>query len=494
MLTLQIIKAYFEQFKEKALDHAKKGNKDYALAYINASAYISYSLCLSYKDDEIESLIKELSFSITKRAFIIKRVNSVVFFDMFSKDHSGLTLQYINALIANQYEILYMYENDLSSSLSSILKATLRKYDKVSLCRVPSKMSNFQKSQWIYDRICEYGSDKLIMHLFPQSAIECTAFYALPLEITRYQINLTDHSFWLGKGCSDYLFEFRQFGCAVSVRERGFTNDKLLLLPYYPVMDAVPFQGFPLPEGNNKVIFFSGGNYYKVLGKNHYFFTLCKKILENCENAIILFAGIGDDTSVVNLLDQLGISDRFLLLGFRHDIIEVFRHSDIYINTYPIDGGLMCQFAAHCSLPILNYLNDRSEELVCQKSKVSFTSSTEQDFLNEAIRLYRDHAYRKERGRKIKETVISKEEFNVFFNDSIHKNHTSLKIDVSDVNLDIKYDTLGKLEYFNRTKSFQRLIVRLVGIRGVLDFPSLYVSAFINSLTQISKKVWKKIL
>lgn len=42
------------------------------------------------------------------------------------------------------------------------------------------------------------------------------------------------------------------------------------------------------------------------------------------------------------------------LIGDRHDINEVFKHSDIFLNTYPIGGGLMTQYAAANSKPILS--------------------------------------------------------------------------------------------------------------------------------------------
>ena len=454
MFSLETAERYLCAFKQNASYFVSKKKYNKALGYINAAAYTAYSLCLCYRDEELESLLIQISNNVNPHAFSIKKERAVVFYDMFSRDHSGLTQQYLGALISNQYNVLYLHENDLSISSATLLNNTINHYKNIETRRVPRRLSGIDKSQWIYNQICEYGAEKLLMHLYPQSAIECVAFYALPKAISRYQINITDHSFWLGAGCTDYSFEFRQFGCAVSKKERGIAENKQILLPYYPVLDEVAFQGFPAVVDSKKVIFFTGGHYYKVLGENHIFFTLCKQILDKCKDSVILFAGIGDDSTVVDLLNNLNITDRFILLGFRHDILEVFRHSDIYINTYPIDGGLMSQFAAHCSLPILNYSNDRIEEIVCQKKKVSFTSYTEEDFIREAVYLYEDESYRKSKGSLINSCVLSINEFNKAFNEAITFNQSPFRIEIEKVDLKMKYDVQGRLNYINKTKAF----------------------------------------
>ena len=60
--------------------------------------------------------------------------------------------------------------------------------------------------------------------------------------------------FWLGAKAIDYVLEFRQFGVSVSQQRRGIISQQQLLVPFYPIIDNNPFQGFPkefkIPESN----------------------------------------------------------------------------------------------------------------------------------------------------------------------------------------------------------------------------------------------------
>lgn len=54
-----------------------------------------------------------------------------------------------------------------------------------------------------------------------------TAFHAFP-NVRKYLINLTDHAFWLGTSCTDYLVEFRNYGINVSRSKRGLPLSAIL--------------------------------------------------------------------------------------------------------------------------------------------------------------------------------------------------------------------------------------------------------------------------
>ena len=74
----------------------------------------------------------------------------------------------------------------------------------------------------------------------------------------KFQINLTDHAYWLGRDCFDYCIEFRDYGATISHRFRKIDSEKLIKIPFYPYVDyEAEFLGFPF-ESQNKVIF-SGG-------------------------------------------------------------------------------------------------------------------------------------------------------------------------------------------------------------------------------------------
>ena len=123
------------------------------------------------------------------------------------------------------------------------------------------------------------------------------------------------------------------------------------------------------------------------------------------------------------LIDKYELQGRFIPIGQRYDIFECYKHSDIYLSTYPHGGGLMAQFAAHAGLPMLALSNPTSsgkiEEMVCQKHEEVITFDNMDTLIAEATRLINDEAYRKTRGQAMRDCVISVEEFNRCFKESV---------------------------------------------------------------------------
>jgi len=54
------------------------------------------------------------------------------------------------------------------------------------------------------------------------------AFMQMSGKMKRYQINLTDHAFWLGRQAFDFCLEFRDFGANVSRIHRNIPMRKIL--------------------------------------------------------------------------------------------------------------------------------------------------------------------------------------------------------------------------------------------------------------------------
>lgn len=445
-------------FKKEANKCIIKKKYNDALIYIKAAAWVKYDFFIGYKDEELELFLRSIAQEIPCTKYE-KRNNSIAFIDAFSKDTQGLSAQYIDAIISTGYRLLYLYENEFSQNSS--LFFTLSSYKNVELRRVPEDLKEIDKSIWIYNAIVDFGADKVLSHLLPNSALECVALYALPKEICRFQINLTDHAFWLGTGCSDYTIEFRQIGCSLSSKEREFRKEQILLLPFYPVKNNIPFEGFPISKEDG-VIIFSGGAYYKVIDKNDTFFKLAKLILDRNPNAFILFATQDSQFMVKNKVNQYELGNRFILMPFRKDIAAIFENIDIYLNTYPFGGGLMCQYAANYGIPILNYKDESIEECVGQKDKVSFTSKTENSFIKEACRLCSDTSYRKEKGELIRKAVITVNEFNSYFEKMLNEKKSPIPVNIEGIFY--KRDQEAKMKSINMTDDFRIRMVRILGL------------------------------
>lgn len=474
-----ILKTY-DYSKRKAFSTFNKKQYNKSLNYIRITAQIAYNFNWVYNDDDLENLLIDISNNILEPTSHYKSAKdeSVVFYDSFSLDNKGLTQQYVRALMNANVKLLYITESSKANKKSKDIFKDLESYNKVEIFEVPQDIERTHQIELIYNKILFFKPGKLFMHLSPGAVSAVTAFYALPKEIIKYQINLTDHAFWLGNKCLDYSLEFRPRGCTLSKEKRGLLEKQLLLQPFYPIISQLVFQGFPKECTDDKIVIFSGGAYYKIFGENGEFFNLVKRILLENQNVIFLFAGGGDRFPLDNFIKTNGFENRFILLGHRSDINEVFKHCDIYMGTYPIGGGLMSQFAAINEKPILNYMTNDGigsvEEFVCQNKMIRISFTDKEKFFEEAKLLINDVNYRKELGKEIKTCLMTKEQFD----------KTLLQTIISNVNqkqyqdVKIGYQSIFD-QYIEMENSFQNnyklLIIKNFKIKTLFIFPRIFI-------------------
>ena len=475
-MTEEYIQSLFLEFKRKAKDCLARKRYDSCLKFLNAATHTAYTFYIGFTDEDIEAMLKQMSCHVQERKKWEGKPRCV-FYDTFSQDAQGLTMQYVDAIIAAGWEMLYITEFGLDDPRSVRLKQTLNNYSHAKVVTVSRKMQGMEKVQFVYDTIRKYAPDKLFMHIHPSAVEAVTAFYALPKEIMRYQINLTDHAYWVGAGCVDYSFEFREYGASLSVWKRNIPRDRILLMPYYPMMKETKFSGFP-KEAEGKVKIFSGASFYKIMDENDTFFKLNKAILDANPKAVTLFAGGGDMEMLNGLIEKYGLQGRFIPIGQRNDIFECYKHSDIYLSSFPQFGALMAQFAAHAELPILAYAFNKSgivEEVVCQKHKENITSTDIDSLVSESVRLVNDQEYRKQRGQAMRDCVIDVEEFNNSFKASLETKQSQYPLNI-DENLQLHYLNIAdKLKLENKTKGYQRSIFTILGMSGLFTCPKIWI-------------------
>lgn len=467
-----------------------------ALRVLKALAFIRYKFHLGYTNDFIEEQIQFLAQHIVRSTFSENHYEkSIAIIDEINADYVGLMTQYLAPFISDGYQILYLYEQiEHKGDLRTNLMQTLTSYDKAVVKEIPSEKKYFAKSQWIYNEICSFGSKKVLMNFGEWAVEHCVACYALPDECKKYHINAGDHCFWAGACCADYSFELRHYGANLSCKYRGLSKEQIVYQPFYPVMKEVSFQG--LPEGcEGKFIFLSGGAAYKIVDEQKTYFKLCKRILNECPNAIIMYAGANagniDNGVLTDGIEQFGLKGKFLSIGYRNDILEVFKHCDVFLDTFPIGGGTMCQFAAHCSKPIINYLYPGVEECVAQKKECHFTFYTEDDLIHEAVKLYADEAYRKRRGTEMHDAVVSKEEF-----DNALLSFLSTGNRVFEVKWDInfvprKLSTEDAINYNNKALFvFYYQLFKYLGVDSIWLMPGNLFSFCISGVKRKMRKIF----
>lgn len=409
------INTIYSRTIDKIKSSINKRNYNLALKHIVFAAQWMYDFNLIYSDPHIDKTISDIAcLKLNVKTIDTHSDDKVVLIDNFGLDNRGLTQQYLRALIADNRQILYILHNPSPIENSEIIRE-LKEYDKATIkIYKTSKNDYITTAQNIINDIAKFGSKDIFIHIAPWDVTTLLAISALK-GATVYNINLTDHAFWLGSTLIDYNLEFRGYGERLSIEKRGLKKSQLIKIPYYPIRSKyTPFAGFPhLPDDAVKI--FCGGAEYKMLGKDGIFFKLMDAILDCSKNIHILVAGISKTSTFGNLIQRMRNYDRVHLIGIRKDIDEVFAHSDIYLSSYPFMGGLMTQYAAQHRLPILAYA-EPGEVNTCDMMvnhldhPVKMRRSLD-EFRAYAKKLADDPLFRKKEGEACHNAMITRQQF-----------------------------------------------------------------------------------
>lgn len=436
-IDVNIVHKIFRKLKRFAKFYYDLGLLNSSMKLAQVASWWAYYFNISFRDDHLEKLLLLYSHHIKNNNNSYSAIkNKFVFYDSFALDNRGLTQQYMRALEAMNVEILFITDAKENSPNSREIIDEFNENKNVSIVYIPSHLGELRKSQYIFDKIIQFGASKIFMHLMPDAVCALTAITALPDEIVKYQINLTDHTFWLGASVLDYSFEFRQKGLNTSNKYRELAKDHLLLLPYYPIVGKSPFEGFPFTKKNDQVIVFSGGSFYKYYDNDRTFPSIIEMLLDENKEIIFVIAGFSEKETngyFDSLLTEK-YSNRFYFLGNRHDIAEVFNHCDIYMGSYPYSGGLMGLYAAYYWKPVVllrNATSDGGEDLICQLKQKSFAYSSVNELCAGVKVLVNDSKERKKLGEEIHDCVMTKELFNEILTQmlKVHSNVLDIKDD-----------------------------------------------------------------
>lgn len=495
-LSINDIKAAYQGVKHQAKQAARAGNYEQSLQLVRHCATIAQQFNWIYADDELEDLLRDISTKIisTSTEEYQPIENRVVLYDDFCVSYV-LALQYIEALVEAGKDVLYLTVAQQSGKYSTIISTIEKKYPKVKITVIPNA-SRVELAKRIHEEILAFQPEKVLFHIFAHSVC-VPAIYALPSEIDTYIINLADQTFWLGAKAIKYVLEFRQFGVSVSQQRRGIKPHQQLLVPFYPIVDNNPFQGFPkecIEEG--KVLIFSGGDIYKVLDDKRMYWHLVKRLLDTFPEVVFLFATKGDNIGMEFLNSFIRgnhYEGRFVYTKFRPDIDEVLAHADIFMGTCPVCGSLMSQLAARNATPILQYYypgtpDDETEQAICINEKFSISFQDEELFMQEAEKLIKDAAYRKQQGERLQNAMISIPQFNKLVADTLSSNKSQIPLKPFAMDykqLDDRWFALEKAGYISSLS----YLFGLLGKKDCIRFaPKLFIKKHLNTLINILNK------
>ncbi len=368
MITRESVELDYSKIKSYAEVAMHKNCYIDAIKLISTAAQLAYHLNFRYTDDDFENMLCSISKEIIPKSKMEIIKGRFAFYDSFGMDSRGLTQQYIRALISWDVEFLYIIEN---SGINAIdIFAELKSYPKATIIIVPSGIDELEKAKFINKIVLSYKPEISFLHLAPWSISAMIAWNSVK-GTRRYLVDLTDHAFWLGKSCSDYFIGFRAYGQHISSIYRSIPLSKQIRQQYYPIVTKTEFLGFDFDTTNKRIVF-TGGTYYKMYGEKFIFFEILKRICNENEDVIIVIAGSGDSSPIEKFIKKHALSKKIFLIGNRKDINGVFKNIDIYLNTFPIIGGLMSQFAIVNNKPMIGFT---TKDIPCNFSESLFVNN-----------------------------------------------------------------------------------------------------------------------
>lgn len=408
---VKVMKIY-QFFVKKAERLYGKRQYNKCIKYIMVAARWMYFFNIIYFDNQIENLIHSLSDSIFKDIDKYSPdKNCVVFLDSICTTRC-LGVQYLSALKALGRKIIYIqhYNTNHSEEILNLLAD----YENKEICVIKPKESYVDSAIRIHSIIEKHRPYGIMLHMWAHDAVSLIAIDKIK-SAYKYNIDLQDHTFWLGRSFIDFDIVFRDYGEKIALQKRELHESELIRLPYYPLLHLnSTFCGFPSDLPDDSIRVFTGGASYKMLGKNDIFFRILEIILGISEKVHVLIAT--DDSEIFKQkISKIKYNNRIHFIGMRKDIDQVFNHSDIYLSTYPFIGGLMSQYAAAFSLPILAYGEENepnvTEGLVNHKFSAMKTHRTLEAFYKYAKNLILDSKFREIEGSRNRESMYSYKDF-----------------------------------------------------------------------------------
>lgn len=480
-------------YVEKIIKRLKQGiekeldNKQYcnALSLISICANVLYISNLYYTDKMLEDSLQKISNelhinSYEKKADYNGDKDIVLFFDGFGENTRGLIQIYLKALCRYR-KVVYVTYDDRKESIPDVhniltVNNGKERYIKRKNANITSRIESLNKI------VKEYQPVDMFFYSVPSDVVATTIMYAYDGLIKRYQINLTDHAFWLGTGCIDCCIEFREYGASISANYRGIENNKLVMLPYYPIINKQTFQGYPFPDGDTKKFVFSGGSLYKTLSKDNLYYKIVDYLLCNYRNVLFWYAGDGDE-SRLNVLKEK-YPDRVYHTHERTDFYEIIKRSYFYLSTYPVCGGLMFQYVAKAGkIPLTLRYDAITDDFLFEQDKLNIQFDTYKEVVNEIDHLMKDDEYVLSKSEVLKKSVIEERDFEEAIYSLLTEGKTLFKFIIKEINTES-----FRNEYINNF-SFKKYCNIVAKPENIILIKYFSKEFFVGAFDKIMKKI-----
>lgn len=399
----------FSRAVEKAL---RKDDFNGAMAALELCAELRYRENQIIYDRELEEKLSQL---VDKAGACLQNRDdcddrTVLFYDGFGLDHRGLSYIYVRALVKLKYKVILVLDGRHETSAEKMETLVRESRGEVYYLR------NRSYDHWcreFAEIVAKHRPANAFLYSSPYDTAAMVSFGRFQGKIRSFLVNSTDQEYWLGTDVTDYIIEFRDFGASISKEYRNIDPGRLIKLPFYPYVDeSMEFMGYPFPYRGDMVVIFSGGQLYKTRDENQTYYRIVQYVLEKHPNVVFWYARGGPCEELEALQEKF--PGRVFHTKERSDLLQVLKHCDIYLNTYPISGGLMMQYSALAGkLPVgLRTIAGEADDFLIDQEQHRVFSDTVDELQEELDRLITDPSYRQSRNDEMRGgTVISESEF-----------------------------------------------------------------------------------
>ena len=480
---LNYVKKYLDKLMSIAEQATEKERYNLALSALSAYCRIQYTINQVYTDQKAENLLLQISEkTVSIPTGFQGEKNTVLFYDGFGLDRRGIAIVMCRAIVKNGYHLVYASPLNTKEKQPT-LKKSLDGYnvDWVYYDTDSPFLRTISDIERIIKKYCPFFA---FLYTTPNDVSGVALFDSLKGKCFRCQLDLTDHAFWIGTNAFDMCNGGRQFSASIEHYERGISKKSLSFLDANLFIDDCSFQGLPF-DVNNRFIF-SGGQLYKTLGdENDTFYKIIEHVLNKFPDIAFLYAGSGDSSKMHQLIQKF--PEKAFLIPERPDFYQIIERCTLYLNTYPMFGGLMMRYAALAGkLPItLRHENDSDGILIEQQNRrIEYDSFV--DLIEDIDKLLSDESYLREREKLLIGSVVTEECFIRNIRMLIENHETEFKYD------EIKpVDTSQfRKEYVERFEiaELSPLIAQKRNLMLMPFFPRLFVHRL---LCKIQAKIFK---
>lgn len=469
---------------KRIIDSSISKNKyETALIAIKMLANLYYEYNQIYTDIELENKILEINSKLLKKEDYDVDKNCVFFYDGFGLDLRGWAASYIRTLISLEYYVIYACPNSSKGKIPHIVSELNKESSEIIY--VDSSFSMTDKAKKIDSIFKEYKPTAAFFYTNPFDVSAAIAF-SNNTSSTRFQIDLTDHAYWIGVNSIDYSIDGREMGASIAHYERGIPKEKILKLDCVPYINRNSCNvELPFDIRREKYIF-TGGALYKTLGdEDLLYYKAITYILDIFHDIKFLYAGSGDDSEIQKLISKY--KGRVFLINERPDFFEIIKHCTLYINSYPMFGGLMMRYAALArKVPItLRHGND-ADGILINQSELGIEFDYYQDYILEIYRLLSNDDYRKSKENLVENSVLTESRFASNLKLLIDEHKTELQFDKIQ-----RFDTTEfRLEYKRRFT--KEILYKLIGQKSNLKMLRYFPVEFaLGIIIRIKEKLKK---